>query len=969
MIFPSPIHNPRSAIGAPRPGLALPMTIIAVAGLTLLLVGLMTVLTLERKTARSYSDAARADLAVESGLAVTIAQITNFLNRPDVAGAAFATWAYHPGGGTTPGHLLALTAGRPDFDNGTTGGTPYLSLSNTQWLGTAGDNPDTLLADFQSGNSDVIDFNAKNALGEQNGLCLARWQTISTDPDGRQTRYAVWVDDETSRLDVSQIGTLDREDGASLAEIPFFEAGKLNPEIADGRVDWRTPGTARIFLDETRFPKELSFASTSFSRGYDVLAYSPSFAETGISQENGYQLPLRGGLKRNLNWNGHLGPGTVDVRVGRLAEWMANGAKGFFNKRNLNFWPNVSGGSALAPDYNTLPTANPFASSLRKEQFGTIAASLIDYLDSDNVPTQPTRLAALDYGNPMPGASSVKLIQAVERPEYFGADRTIRINEVQIVWNSRGQPDNFLAKSSVTRTALAGGRFRYEIPVTFRYELWNMDQNQIPPASYEIRTTSCQEIQSGTFGLTGAESIPEERELVLPLNSGNPIAFAPNEIKVFNITNTYVRESSEDLGNTWNSFRLNSSGTSGPQPNTQSDQAQILLNAGTGEWLHATAYLQMSQAVVDGVVSVGPGNAGPSLGGRINDPRMSPLRNYDSFSPNGGFQANRDWAGNKPGKMSLVNNGTGSSNHNYQNFNFWLDKPYLLSINSPLEGITRVENRPMRTLGELGRIFDPSWTHPAGRGGATSPLNRGVRTPFYGGSTLAIGQRSQATLSGTTAADHLDAKPWNIMDVFTIDGDGFTMTDEEYGSLEWSGRVNINSQKNFVLTTGIKTNHELVMELPSLGLAAAARPTEFRFKAVAAALKNRLTKGGVRPDGTPIATWNDALPLYSPGQLSELESWNSNTSFNPPESNSGNDLALVNRSDSAREEAMMRSANFITTRSHCYRIVAAGEVRDSGGRVIGQQRQEKVIFFICTWDTTTGELNSVKPEILYVRSL
>jgi hypothetical protein len=58
-----------------HPGLALPMTIIAVAGLTLLLVGLLTVLTLERKTARSYSDAARADLAVESGLAVALATI------------------------------------------------------------------------------------------------------------------------------------------------------------------------------------------------------------------------------------------------------------------------------------------------------------------------------------------------------------------------------------------------------------------------------------------------------------------------------------------------------------------------------------------------------------------------------------------------------------------------------------------------------------------------------------------------------------------------------------------------------------------------------------------------------------------------------------------------------------------------------------------------------------------------------
>ena len=196
-----------------RLGLALPMTIIAVAALTLLLVGLLTVLTLERKTARSYSNAARANLAVESGLAVTIAQITDFLNRPDVTGAAFATWAYHPGGETTPGTLLALTAGRPEFDDGTTAGNPFLTADNTEWLGTSGGDPDKLLADFLAGSEEVFDFNANNALGAMNGACLARWQDFSTDSKGRKMRFAVWVDDESSRLDVTQIGTQVREDG------------------------------------------------------------------------------------------------------------------------------------------------------------------------------------------------------------------------------------------------------------------------------------------------------------------------------------------------------------------------------------------------------------------------------------------------------------------------------------------------------------------------------------------------------------------------------------------------------------------------------------------------------------------------------------------------------------------------------------------------------------------------------------
>jgi len=951
-----------------RFGFILPLAIIAVAGIMILVISLLSLVSLERKTARAYSNVTRAEFAMAAGEEYAIGQITEFFNRLEVTGAAFTTWAYHPGGETAPGSLLALTTGRPEFDNGTTAGSPFLAPDNTEWLGTNGGDPDALLTDFENnsdngeGSEDVFDFNADGALGAMNGVCLARWQDFGTDSRGRKMRFAVWVDDETSRLDVTQIGTQVREDGINPAEIPFFEIGKLEPEDAENQKIWLTGDTARVFLGDTKFPTELSGGATSFSRGYDVLAFTPSYAEAGDTQKNGYQLPLRGHLKRNLNWSGHLNSGTVDERVERLTEWMANGAEGFFNKRNLNYWP--SGSSTLEPDYQTPSPANPFGSDLRKEQFRTISASLIDYLDPDTVPTQPASLAALNFGNPDPGAAPVLLIRDVPRPGFFGADRTIRINEVQIIWNSQGAPDDFKANPTVSRTDLSGGRYQYEIPVTYRFELWNMDENEIPAENYEIRTTYIQQILGSTFGSIGAQPIPQETELVLPLNSGNPIAFAPNEIKVFDITITYVRESNLDRGTTWSAFK-ESNGNK--QPDGHQRQAHVLLIAGTGEWLHATNYLQMSEAPADGVVSVGLGNKGTTKGNQLNDPRMTPLRMYDKDSGLHYHEADRDWSGNKPGKMGLVNNNI--NGFDYQDFNFWLDRPYLQSINNPLQGITRVENRPMRSPAELGRIFDPSWTHPAGRGTGKLPFSKGVLSPFRGGGSLAIGQRSKATMSGTTEADHLDAKPWNIMDIFTIEGDGSSMTNDEFGSLEWRGRVNLNSQKSLVLTTGTKSNHELIMELPSLRLGAANRPEQFKFKAVADELKSRLTAGGERPDGSMITTWKDALPLYSPGQLSELESWNKTAAYDPSENKLNNDLGLLNRSDPSREEAMMRTANFVITRSHCYRIVTAGEVLEASGKVLGRRMQEKIIFFNCTWDPTTGELQSVKPETLYVRSL
>jgi hypothetical protein len=964
MRFSSSIHNPRSAIRAKRPGFALPMTIIAIAGLTLLLIGLLTVISLERKTARSYSDSARADLAVESGLAVATEQITRFLKRTDVTGAAFTTWAYHPGGVSTPGSLLALTSGRPEFDIGTTAGSPYLSTTNTTWLGTAGDDPDKLFADFASGSKDVFNFNAKNALGTTAGACLARWQNFGTDPEGRQIRYAVWVDDETARLDVTQIGGADRVDGNTPSEFPFFDIGKLAAADAAKQASWRTGDSPRTRLDQTKFPQNLSGGATAFSRGYDVLAHTPSFAQEGAFQRNGYQLPLRGTAKRNLNWSGHIASTNTDDRVERLAEWMANGAKGFFNKRNLNLW---SGSGAALPIYQTLPTSNPFASDLRREQFRTISASLIDYLDTDNIPTQPASLAVLNYGNPTPLAAPVLLMKDVPRPGYFGADRTLRINEAQIIWNSRGAADSFRANNTVTRTSLGGGLFRYEIPVTYRIEVWNMDQTSIPASAYEVRTTYMQQILGSTFGSTGALPIPEETEMVLQLNSGNPIAFAPNEIKVFDITRTYTRTSNLDRGTTWDSFRLGGSGTGDDQPDGHQRQAHVLLNSGSGRWLHATNYLQMTEAPTDGVVSAGPGNRGASKGNQLNDPRLTPLRMY-YIGVETNHDADRDWSGNKPGHMGTVNNG-GSAANVYQDFNFWLDRPHLLSISAPLQGITRIENSPMKSVGELGRIFDPAWTHPSGRGNSGSAFNQGVLSPFRGGGTLAIGQDSKATPTGTSAPDHLDAKPWNIMDIFAVKGDGSSMQSDEYADLEWKGRINLNCQKTLPLTAGTKSNHELAMQLPKLRLGAAGRPEQFKFSAAATELKNRLTKGGNRPDGTTVKSWKDALPLYSPGQLSELKSWNDIASYTPAESTSSGVLTVLNRTDAAREEAMMRTASIVTTRSHCFRIVTAGEVLSSNGQVLARRLQENVIFFKCTWKKDTGELLTVEPQTLYARSL
>lgn len=948
------------------------MSIIAIAGLTLLLIGMLTVMSLERKTARSYSNAARADLAVESGEQFAIEQITNFLKRSDVGGAAFTTWAYHPGGGTNLAFVHALTAGRPEFDDGTTNGAPYLNNANTIWLGTAGNDPDTLWADYQKASDQVVDLNADFSLGAVNGKCLARWVEYATDPAGNRMRYAVWVDDETSRLDVTRIGRKPRGAGVSPAEIPFYSIGELDEDAQTAQTTWRTGGSARSALGTAKFPGDHYGSYTSFSKGYDVIAYGPTFADTGKTTENGFQLPLRGTRKRNVNWEGHVATTQPsDLRVERLMEWMKNGASGFFEKRNLNFWPDVDGNRL--PDYQKFSPVNPLAKNLREEQFRTIAASLIDYIDADVIPTQPPALAGKNFGNPPPGGSLVRIYVEVPRPDYFGADRTVRINEYQVIWNCRGETDNFKAQARVSRQDLGNGNYRYTIPITYRYELWNMDENPIPEQTYQVRTTYSQQIESGALG--GKNAIPPYTEFVHTLNSGAPIAFQGNQIQVFDITETHTVVGNRERDTDWASFRefywqTKPDGSRTPVtskiPNGNQKQALVLLNAASGEWFDNTGYLQLSSSPSDGVCSVGPGNAGAKKGNRINDPRMSPLRMYDDLLPKHYLRADRDWAGNKPGTIGTPNNEI--TGDNYQNFHFWLDGPYFQNLQNPQQGVTNIANAPLQSIGELGRIFDPSWAHPAGRGGILTAHEEKVVSPFRGGGTLAIGQPAMALLSGSTFADHLDAKPWNLLDIFSVEGSGSSLTSDEFSDYEWQGRINVNSMKQLHLNaTG--SNFETLIQLPSLFNAGATRPQELDEQSIKDAVKARFTKGASPQSGAPITAWNEAQPFYGIGQLSELSAWNNEESYKPNEDRRAGDLKLLNRSDYSREEPASRVFNLITTASHTYRIVTLGQTVDPNGKIVGNSKKEKVCFLKCEWEATTGVLKSITTEVLYERNL
>ncbi|MGJ8634918.1 MAG: hypothetical protein ACSHX7_13455, partial [Luteolibacter sp.] len=250
------------------------MTIIAIAGLTLLLVGLVTVLTLEQKTARSYSHSARADFAVESGLAAALANVMEITGRddslvfrledpvaPTVAdadrplgyreqffnyGAIFEQDPADP----TLGEWRAI----PLFS-----GESEISItdSDPSVLGVPLDTTD-LVSSLTAyvADAEVLATTTKH----DQDIPRAQWVEVpSSDPDGYTFRYAYWIEDLSGRIDGKNAGTVVQDERLSTAELDYgtvFDPEADEPTVPEDlenkREHLKTSASVRAVIDEDK---------------------------------------------------------------------------------------------------------------------------------------------------------------------------------------------------------------------------------------------------------------------------------------------------------------------------------------------------------------------------------------------------------------------------------------------------------------------------------------------------------------------------------------------------------------------------------------------------------------------------------------------------------------------------------------------------------------------------------------------
>jgi len=368
--------KPEISISAPRRGFALPMTILVVVSLLIMVIGLIAMLSLERKTARSYSHAARAEMALDSGLndaMTTLGQITSRddslvfrMEDPDeplktidnverqqffTYGSVFQNNAWR---------VIPLFSGLQEKNT-----TPVTSKPNSP-------NTDTLKTDLKSIIGDI------KTLGRMSETDLniprAKWVELprpaSAGPSELKVRYAWWVEDLSGRIDGRTNGSQPRKMGLNTNELGVYTIFKNNEqddpiggpedELVKNRLNLLTAASSRIVLSPDEANKITPYLT------YSLAPANPNVEPLPVIPQ-GFGYADAGGPMMDLN------EAVTGKDVDGLSAMITRNLPGFTSDLR------VGGFKYSGQDYTK-----------------TLAANIIDYADTDSDATKGTSYRGVD---------------------------------------------------------------------------------------------------------------------------------------------------------------------------------------------------------------------------------------------------------------------------------------------------------------------------------------------------------------------------------------------------------------------------------------------------------------------------------------------------------------------------------------------------------------------------------------------
>lgn len=391
-------------------GFALPMTIIAVAGLTLLLIGLMTVLTLERKTARSYSNSARADLAVESGLANALGLLTEVAVRDDSLVFRLED-PVQPQVASTErplGFRVQFFTYGAVYENSAWQAIPLFSGAPETTLGNRELDASIL-------NSQLTDYVSEAvAIGrvtehDQN-IPRAKWVEIPAQPSDAgdySFRYAFWIEDLGGRIPGITANTEPRTQGLTTAELdyatilqPSVEPPVLPADFKAARDQFKTSGSIRSLFTGTAAPTRPDDGKRLEPYLHFLTPFATPTPPKVIPQGLGYA---------------DAGKPAPDLNTFVSASDVAGIADHI--EKNIPTFKNRKGGFPASEDY-----------------VKTIAASIIDYADTDSDATTGAGYRGVD--------SQPFVNELFDRYEWIAGSPgvvTIRVETFLELWNPTQQ--------------------------------------------------------------------------------------------------------------------------------------------------------------------------------------------------------------------------------------------------------------------------------------------------------------------------------------------------------------------------------------------------------------------------------------------------------------------------------------------------------------------------------------------------
>jgi len=923
---------------------ALISTLLIIAVLTIMVIAFMQSMRVDRLSARSYLEKYRAELAAKSAVKMAIAQISTAIS--DSSGNADYSYTTElildPANSGTYSPITSISRYYTNASGLVRVTIPLISTTNAGLTYTNAsfnvvDPSNSVVLNYRTNlfaerkTSVTLDLNPSGAIQSTNtfesgadptNYFRATYLPVTNSAGKVGERLAYIVVDEQAKLNSLYHRGVDRDNYATNAEeVPLTTGGNtlLTPTEQN---DFKTNGIAtsnyssvlRFFSSADRARDRRQFYTYYEATNQDVIP--GGYPDSGKPKFNLQDLATNNVYGTNATLRSEYITGIIERNLPD------------FKKRDPSF---VEGGYAT----NAIKYVR------------RIAANIVDYVDIDSVPT------VTSDGEPV-GKELFPMVVAVgENFKWISKGTstnsftcTFKTQYYVEIWNPYTFPVTGDVKFQVQ------GRMSLRVGNAIERNLRNYSQsfNGVTVQPNEFKVVELPEADEDTYVSIVDPDSPASGRPVWDSTSSSDITKPPHPYFKF-----YWNSNLVDMTRQSSTFveDPSTSGMSmtGPSTSTGNSNRPIV---GQNRWsLHF------------------PQNPDSSDGKRrVLDPRINGLSNYDwTEVVNTSYTNNASWGGRfykTPTNANTMDLVSSMKARDYVRANPNLGQSPTSITQTPLQAAatnatpyslsTDGANAPyymstnsIRSLGELGNIFDPAQASDAGNSAPKS----GPAGAFAagGGRSLRIGQPEFSSSNTNYTWDVRGKRAMELLDLFSVNP-----VSASTGYPEFKGRININTAPPEVLQAlfyNIKIKSD---EYYGTNTAIISTMDESKSKILADAIV------ADRKNNGHYTKLSDFYRIFSLTNASGIPVWNRAAAYTPNLGNGASD-SPPEVMDRAREEMFAKMVNLVDTQSRVFRVYAVGQALGPTGKVMSRSNLECLVV-IQSVRNSSG-VNMLVPQIVY----